>query len=446
MSKKIQLFPGQILAIGFALIILAGGILLSLPVCSRDGEGLSFLDGLFTSASATCVTGLVVCDTFSQFNHLGQLVILLLIQIGGLGFIGMAMTVSFLTGQKISIFQRSLLMESIGTPHIGGVVRTIRRMLLGTLLLESAGALLLAVRYIPRIGPGEGLWYGVFHAVSAFCNAGFDLSGRWDPFSSMTLFRNDPVVLITVMLLIITGGIGFMVWNDILEHGLHFRRYTLHAKIMVSFTLGLIVLGASAFVILERNASLAEMSGPEKVLNAFFASVSPRTAGFNSVEYGDMTTAGRFLTMLLMFIGAGPGSTGGGIKITTFAALLLSMYSNAKNYNDLSIFRRRLPAYARSRALSTITYYTSGVLLCTFCLLAANPQLTAESCLFESLSAMGTVGLSMGITQQLGDFSRICLIILMYLGRLGSITVAMALARRRVIPKISYPEESVTIG
>lgn len=446
MSKRMKLFPVQILAIGFGLIILVGGLLLSLPLSSKSGEGIPFINGLFTAASATCVTGLSVYDIFTQFNFFGQLMMILLIQIGGLGFMGIAMTFSFLAGSKITIFQRSLLMESIGTLHIGGVVKIIRRMLFGTLIFEGLGAIILSIRFIPMVGLWQGIWYGIFHSISAFCNAGFDLFGRFSPGSSVILFSDDPVVEITFMVLLVMGGIGFIVWSDILDHGWHFKKYLLHSKIMLTFSAALIFLGAMAFYVIEQDYTFAGMPTGERVLNAFFCAISPRTAGFASVNYADMSTAGRFITMLLMFIGAGPGSAGGGIKVTTFITLLLSMYSMAKHYNDLSIFKRRLEADAQKKALSSISAYMGLVLLCTFCLVLVEPTFTAESCLFESLSAMGTVGLTMGITPQLGVFAKGCLIFLMYCGRLGSIAVGMAIVRRKVIPKISYPEEKITLG
>ena len=331
---------------------------------------------------------------------------------------GIAMTFSFLLGSRIGIFQRSVLMESVGTSHIGGVVRLIRRMLLCTLFFEGTGAIIISIRFIPKLGVAQGIWYGIFHAISAFCNAGFDLMGRWQPLSSLTGFQEDWLLQITIMSLIVIGGIGFIVLSDVIEHRLRFREYGLHSKIMITFTAALILLGATAFFFIEQHHSLDQMSAGEKVLNAFFASVSPRTAGFNSVNYTDMTTAGRFITMLLMFIGAGPGSTGGGIKVTTFVTLLLAIYSSAKHYRDLSIFHRRLDDDAQRKAFSNIALYTLAVLACSLCLMLDNPGLTSESCLFESLSAMGTVGLTMGITPNLSSFSKLCLIILMYSGRL----------------------------
>ncbi|MGC2873468.1 TrkH family potassium uptake protein [Ihubacter sp. mB4P-1] len=446
MLQKIGFSPVQILSSGFALIILTGSILLSLPLCSKNGSALPFIDSLFTATSATCVTGLTIYDIFSQFNFLGQFIIIVLIQIGGLGFMGIAMTFSFLLGSRIGIFQRSVLMESVGTSHIGGVVRLIRRMLLCTLFFEGIGAIIISIRFIPKLGVAQGIWYGIFHAISAFCNAGFDLMGRWQPLSSLTGFQEDWLLQITIMSLIVIGGIGFIVLSDVIEHRLRFREYGLHSKIMITFTAALILLGATAFFFIEQHHSLDQMSAGEKILNAFFASVSPRTAGFNSVNYTDMTTAGRFITMLLMFIGAGPGSTGGGIKVTTFVTLLLAIYSSAKHYRDLSIFHRRLDDDAQRKAFSNIALYTLVVLACSLCLMLDNPGLTSESCLFESLSAMGTVGLTMGITPNLSSFSKLCLIILMYSGRLGSITVAMAIVRRKIIPKISYPKENITLG
>lgn len=446
MSRRKKLFPVQILAMGFGLIIFLGSILLSLPVCSRDGQYIPFINGLFTSASATCVTGLAVYDTWSQFNFWGQLVILLLIQIGGLGFMGIAMTFSILIGKKVTLFQRELLMESFGALNMAEIMLTIRRMIIGTVIFEGLGAAVISARFIPEVGVAEGIWYGVFHSISAFCNAGFDLFGRFKPSGSLTLFQHDPAVQITVMILIIAGGMGFIVWNDAAEYRLKFRKYKLHSKIMLTFSLLLIVLGALAFYITEGNYAFSDMSRGERMLNAFFASVSPRTAGFNTVALEDMSAAGRFLTMMLMFIGAGPGSTGGGIKVTTFVTLFLAIYSYAKHYQDLSIFKRRLPWEVQRKAFSNIAFYMSAVLFCVFCLLAANPQLSLEKCLFEALSAMGTVGLTMGVTPNLGIFSKLCLIVLMYCGRMGSIGVAMALVRRRIVPKLSYPEENITIG
>lgn len=445
-SNKILLSPAQILAVGFAIIILAGGVLLSLPVSNRTGEPAPFLQSIFTSASATCVTGLVVCDTYSQFTMFGQIIIAMLIQIGGLGFITLAMSFVLLSGSKISIFQRRLIMESMGSTHVGGVVKMLRRILIGSIIIESIGAISIASRVIPKLGFGQGLWYGVFHSVSAFCNAGFDLMGYFKAGSSITLFADDPVMEITIMLLIIIGGIGFVVWNDIVDNRFHFRNYSLHSKVMISFTLILIVTVAALFFFIERSHAFSSMNDGEALMNSFFASITPRTAGFNSIDYNDMTPAGRLLTMISMFIGAGPGSTGGGIKVTTFAAIIFSLHASAKNYSSVSVFKRQMPDDTQKRVLSVVLSYIMLTAVCLFIILVSNPSITFEQGLFESLSAIGTVGLSMGITANLNILAKIMLILLMYCGRIGSISVAVALMRKINVTKISYPKEKITLG
>ncbi len=441
-----KLLPVQVLALGLLIIIFIGGILLSSPLCNRSGSFTPFIDGLFTSTSATCVTGLIVNDTFTQFNFFGQLIILVLIQIGGLGFMGIVMTIPILIGKKLSIIQSTLLMESVGILRRSKVSSTIRRMLIGTALFEGIGAVVLAAVFIPKVGILPGIWYGIFHSVSAFCNAGFDLMGRFEKFSSLTLFYDNPVVLITIMLLIISGGIGFIVWNDIADYKFKIKKYSLHSKIMLLFTGVIIFAGALLFFFTEGQSSFAGMNFGDKIVNSFFASVSPRTAGFNSVSFDEMTSAGRFITMLLMFIGAGSGSTGGGIKITTIVALMLSIDAYSRNYNDLSIFKRRLTAGTQKKSMAIISAYMLIVLTCNFFLLIFNPQLPGEECLFEALSAMGTVGLTMGITTSLGLASKLVLMITMYMGRLGSLALAMAIVRRKVIPKIHFPEENIVVG
>lgn len=446
MSKPLKLFPIQILSIGFALIILIGGILLSLPISNTSGEFIPFINGLFTAASATCVTGLAVYDTFSQFSFFGQIVLILLIQIGGLGFMGIAMLLSLGLGRKISLFQRSMLMESISTLHLGGVVKTMRRMLIGTFLLEGIAAIILTIRFSNTFSIGRSIWFGIFHSISAFCNAGFDLMGSLSPGSSLTLFANDIIVNIVICSLIISGGIGFIVWNDIIDYKFKLKKYSLHSKIMISFTLGLILVGAILYFIIENHFAFNNMNLGEKITASFFASVSPRTAGFNTVPLDTLSPAGKFLTILLMIVGAGPGSTGGGIKITTFVTIILAIISYAKNYNDLSIFHRRLEDSARRKAFSSTASYISFLLFGIFLLLIANPTVPADKCMFEAVSAIGTVGLSMGLTPLLGTVSKLILISLMYCGRLGSIAVAMAIVRKRFIPKISYPEEKIIIG
>lgn len=274
----------RIIAVGFACIIFMGGVLLSLPIASRNGVGIPFLNALFTSTSAACVTGLVVYDTWMQFAGFGQVVILLLIQIGGLGFMTIGILFSLAVGRKIGLRERSLLSEAVGSGQLGGVVRLVRRTLIGTAIIEGAGAVLLAIRFIPMFGIGRGIWFAVFHSVSAFCNAGFDLMGIRAPLSSLTGFFNDPLVVLTISALIIVGGIGFVVWNDLIDSNFRLGRLKLHTRVVLTSTLILLLTGTVLFLYLERGGVLSRMSMGDRLLSAFFQSVTPRTAGFNTVN------------------------------------------------------------------------------------------------------------------------------------------------------------------
>ena len=443
--KKVRLSLQQSIALGFFLIILLGAVLLMLPLSNRSGEALRFADALFTATSATCVTGLVIFDTYTQFTQFGQLVILTLIQIGGLGFMSVSIFFLIIMGRKINIMERRLLMESISTPQIGGAVRLVKRVLFITIACELLGAILLSLRFIPRMGLTRGVYFGVFHAVSAFCNAGFDLMGFLKPYGSLASFRGDFTVNLVVMLLIISGGIGFIVWDDVINNGLRFRRYKLHTKIVLSVTLVLLLLSAALFYFLEKDHAFAEMPPGERILAALFQAVTPRTAGFSTVSTASLSEVGIVSTMLLMFIGASPGSTGGGVKTSTFLVILLSVISYVRNRNDLNIYGRRLEESLVRRAFSSITMYlmlvVSGVI---FILLSQN--LPFEKVLFEAFSAIGTVGLSLGVTQELNTSSRFVMILLMFIGRIGSLSLAMALAERKHQNVLRSIPEKISIG
>jgi len=310
MKKKLRkLPPGRQLAIGFALIILLGAVLLCLPVSSRTGSYTPFLNALFTATSATCVTGLIVVDTYTHWNLFGQLVILTLIQVGGLGFITIGAYISVLFIKKIGLQSRTTIHESINTIELAGVVRLVKKIIMGTALVEAVGAVLLAIRFVPEFGAVRGIYYSIFHSVSAFCNAGFDLMGIRQTYSSLVAYEADILVNVTVMALILIGGIGFLVWDDFLRNGFRFRKYLLHTKIMVVSSLVLIFGGAVLFYWVEKDGLLAGMNAKETILGALFMSVTPRTAGFNTTDLGQMGNGGRFLTMLFMFIGGGSGST-----------------------------------------------------------------------------------------------------------------------------------------
>ena len=439
---KYKLNSLQILAAGFALVILAGAALLCLPFATR--QGISFFDALFISTSATCVTGLVVCDTFTTFTLFGQAVILALIQVGGLGFMMVAILFWMALGRRIGLAQRALLMESVGIRQLGGIVRFTRRVLLGTALIEGVGALLLASRFCPKFGLATGLWYGVFHSVSAFCNAGFDLMGRQTPYFSLTAFAEDWVVNLTVMGLILAGGIGFFVWNDLVEKGLHWKRWRLHTRIMISATLILTLGGAAAFYLLEKDGAFAHLSPSGQVLAALFQSVTPRTAGFNTVDLGQLSEAGSLLTILLMFIGAGAGSTGGGMKVTTFVVIALSVLVRVRRRREMELCGRRLEEDVLKAACPAAALHGTLFLLGAFVLCCQGVELKAA--LFESVSAISTVGLSLSLTPTLPALSRLVLIFLMYAGRVGSLSVAMAVTRKGSRAKLRNVTEKIILG
>lgn len=444
-NKKRKLSAAQTLAFGFALIIVTGALLLMLPISSKDGQPIGFLDALFTATSATCVTGLVVFDTYLQFTLFGQIVILTLIQIGGLGFMTFAILFSMVLRKKIGLRERAFLMEAVSADRLAGVVRLARRVLFGTLLIEGTGALLLSLRFCPMLGLERGVWYGVFHAVSAFCNAGFDLFGYQAPYQSLVGFESDPLVLLTIAGLIVVGGIGFVVWDDVVEHRLNIRRYTLHAKAVLFGTAMLLAGSTVLFYILEADASFAGMTAPQRLLAAFFQAVTPRTAGFNAVDLTQLSEGGALLTMLLMLVGAAPGSTGGGMKLTTVAVLMMAVSAHLRRRNDVDLFSRRIDPETVRKAFCNCTFYLSLMLSVSFVILAVQQEMLMKDVFFECISAIGTVGLSTGITRDLLPLSKALVLLLMYVGRVGSVTVFIAVSRKKT-SKLRYPVEHIIIG
>lgn len=435
----------QTLAIGFAAIILIGAVLLMLPIANRNGLFLSFIDALFTSTSATCVTGLVIFDTYTQFTMFGQIVILILIQIGGLGFMTIAVMFSLLLRKRIGLKERSNLMESINSMQIGGVVRLAKRVLIGTAIIETIGAALLFIRFYPEFGFAQGIWFSIFHSVSAFCNAGFDLMGAIQPFASLTPFVSDVLVNVVMMILIIIGGLGFIVWNDIVEHKLHFSRYMLHTKIILTVTALILLLSTISFMIFEQNAAFVDMNFGEQLLAALFCSVTPRTAGFNTIDINMMSEAGSGLTMILMLIGAGPGSTAGGIKISTFIVIFLSIIAYIRGREDINIFGRRLEDGVIRRSFSSAGLYLFMMIACGIIILSFE-NFSLHETFFEVISAIGTVGLSKGITPLLSIGSQIGIIMLMFSGRVGSMSVAMAFVEQKQTIGLRNPVEKIIIG
>jgi trk system potassium uptake protein TrkH len=434
------------IALGYLLIIAIGTLLLSLPVSSRGVGTPSLSDALFTATSATCVTGLVVFDTFTQWSLFGQLVILLLIQIGGLGFMTIITMFSFFLRRRIGIKERGLLRESINVLNIGGIVRLIKKILIGTLFFEGLGAILLSIRFIPRMGVGVGIYNAVFHSVSAFCNAGFDLMGKYGRNSSLTTFSGDALVCLTITALIIVGGIGFFVWDDIYTNRHHIRKYQLHTKITLSVTAILIVLGTVGFFMFEKDNTLAGMPLGDQFVNALFCAVTPRTAGFNTVDVGALTPASHLLTVIFMFIGGSPGSTAGGIKTTTLAVIVIAAWASIRNTRYQNVFGRRLDDGALKRAVSVMAVNLSLLLIGALLIGAANDTLPVSKVMFEAASAIGTVGLSTGITSTLDTFSQMILAFLMYAGRVGSLSFALLFTEHRACSAVQSPVEKITIG
>ena len=423
----------QFIAYGFFCVIITGTLLLMLPFASRDGQSEPFLNCLFTATSASCVTGLVVADTWSQWSLFGQLVILTMIQIGGLGFITVGVFISIVLRRKIGLKERGLMMESVNTLQIGGVVRLAKKIIIGTCIFEGTGAVLLAIRFIPQFGFFRGLFYGIFHSISAFCNAGFDLMGGQTPYSSFVAYYDD------IMSLIIIGGIGFIVWDDLSRNKLHFRKYMLQTKIVLVTTAILVFGGGLLFYLLERNHLLVGMNTSGKILTSLFSSVTARTAGFNTTDTAALTDGSKLLTIILMFIGGSPGSTAGGIKTTTLVVLLLCVHSNIKKTYGINIFGRRLENDAVKRAGTILTINLLLAVTASLAIMAIQP-LGFSDILFETFSAIGTVGMT------LHPVSRCIIILLMYCGRIGSLSFALAFVQSKRKPHIQQPAEAINIG
>ncbi|MEF9971043.1 MAG: TrkH family potassium uptake protein [Oscillospiraceae bacterium] len=437
----------QMIVLSFFCIIFIGALVLCLPISSREGIWSPFIDAMFTATSATCVTGLIVFDTFTHWSAFGQVVILVLIQIGGLGVMTIIAMIALFLKRRITLGERRLLMQSTGSLEISGVVRLIHRILTGTVIAESCGAILLSFVFVPDMGFGKGIWNAVFHSVSAFCNAGFDLMGRYAPFASFsnTDYAMNPIVNLTIMSLIVVGGIGFIVWRDIATKRFKFSEYEVHSKIVLVTTACLIVFGSILFFIFEYDHTLAGFTLWEKILASMFHSVSPRTAGFSTLNLGLLSNSGALLTILLMFIGGSPGSTAGGIKTTTFTVLLLSALASAKRYGSITVFKRKLDENTVVQASTIATIYVCCVSIAVLLICAFEP-LPFIPVAFEAVSAIGTVGLSTGITPSLCAGSKVILMVLMFAGRVGGLSLMLVLAERRISVPIERPTGKILIG
>jgi len=444
MKKSFSFNPSRLLVLGFATLIFLGTVLLMLPAATENGKGLPFLDALFTATSATCVTGLVVVDTGTTFSYFGELIILTLIQIGGLGFMTFATFLFLLLGKRISLRERLLLKEAINEVDTGGLVRLAKRILLFTFLFECAGALLLSLRFSLEMPAGKAIYYGFFHSISNFNNAGFDIFGNY---RSLTGYVDDPVVVLTVSSLIVIGGLGFMVVNDLYEFRKR-RRLYLHTKVVLWMT-AILVFGGTLLIFFTEFGNpdtMGPLSPLGKVLGALYQSVTTRTAGSNTLPIGNLRDSTLFFMAICMMIGAGSGSTAGGIKVSTFSVLLAAVKSQFRRKGEVVMFGRSIEPGTILKALAVTFCGISVVIVVTMLLSITDPGYDFLMYLFEAASAFGTVGLTMGLTPALSTAGRIILILTMFIGRLGPLTIGIALTKRAEDTSVHYPKGNILIG
>ena len=435
----------QMIVLGYFIIIFLGAGLLMLPISTKAGVSTPFVDALFTSTSASCVTGLVIADTFRYWSTFGQCVILCIIQIGGLGFMTIGVCFAILLRRKIGLWTRGTLQESVNIMQVGGIVRLAKKIIVGTAIFEGMGALILALRFTRDMSLGKAVYFGIFHSISAFCNAGFDLMGESGAYSSFTQYYNDPTVNLVIMSLIVIGGIGFFVWNDISVNKLKFRKYLLHTKIVLISTAVLIFGGAALLFFFEKNNTIAGMPFGDQVLCSLFGSVTARTAGFNTVDTAALTDSSKILTSILMFIGGSPGSTAGGIKTTTFVVLLVYVHANLRKEMHCNVMGRRLDEDSIRKASAVLCINLFSVIMAVLIIVTVQPAAVTDVA-FEVVSAIGTVGMSTGITRDMETVSKLVLIFLMYCGRIGSMTFALSLRGHKTEAPVKVPAEKIMIG
>ena len=431
----------QIVVLGFACMIALGTMILMLPVSSADGIWTPFIDALFTAVTSVCVTGLVVRDTGTYWSEFGHVIILLLVQAGGLGVVTLSASFSMISGKKIGLSQRSMMAESVASPKLSGIVRLTGFIIKTALCIELLGAALMMPVFCRDFGLLKGIWMAVFHSVSAFCNAGLDLLGDRGAFSSLTSYAYEPLINIPIMLLIITGGIGFLTWDDIRANGYHFSRYRMQSKVIMTWSLALCVLPAIFFFLLE----FKDLPVGKRVLVALFQSVTTRTAGFNTADLTAMHESSQFLMILLMLIGGSPGSTAGGIKTTTIAVLLACAAAVFSRKDSPEMFKRRIMPDIVATAIAIFFMYTGLGITCAIAL-SIIEELPLMPCLFESFSAIATVGLSFGITPTLSVLSKLLLIIFMFIGRVGGLTIIYATMNGYKLQCGKLPQEKISVG
>lgn len=444
-SKDYSLSYPKIVAIGFALLIAVGTALLMLPISSRSGS-VSFLDALFTATSATCITGLVPFDTYTSWTLFGQIVIICLIQVGGLGFITFLALATSIFGRKMSLKKKMLLKESVGSLNLGDVKSLFKAALIFTFACEGVGALLLMTRFIPMTNVKMGIYMSVFTSISAYCNAGFDLMGMFMPSSSLTTVNGDPVIILTISALVVFGGLGFIVWEDMRKCKFKAKSFSPYSKLVLITTGFLLISGTLLFLLLENGYTLSGMSIGKKVLNAFFSSVTPRTAGFNSVDIASMSSLSKMLTIVLMFIGGSSGSTAGGVKTATIAVLFLCLFVNMRNKDDIEIFDKRVDSKIVNRAVSITLINLVEIFVATIIISFTQSEFRLIDVIYECASAIGTVGMTAGITSSLCPLSQIIIIVMMYIGRLTSLIFALSFVSSKPKTTTQKPLCNVMVG
>lgn len=440
-KKNRHISTFQVIILGFFFVILMGSLCLTLPIATQDGKGAAFMDSLFTATSAVCVTGLIVKDTATYWSSFGQGVILFLIQIGGMGVVTISVMIAIISGRKISLMQRNTMREAISAPQVGGIVKMTKFILKTALLVEAIGAAVMLPVFVKDFGMIKGIWYAIFHSISAFCNAGFDLMGVNGKFSSLTGYATHPIINLTIMALIIIGGIGFLTWEDIKRNRWHFTKYRMQSKVIITMTGLLIVIPTIWFFFCE----FSGMPLGERILSSVFQAVTPRTAGFNTVDLTTLSEVGILIMIMLMLIGGSPGSTAGGMKTTTIAVLISSSLAVFKQKDDAHFFKRRIPEDAIKSAgtilmMYVVLFLTSGMII------SYTEEISLLTAMFETGSAIGTVGLTLGVTPTLGIVSKIILICLMFFGRVGGLTLIYATLSRKYTGRSKFPQEKITVG
>lgn len=439
--RHFRLSGSQTILLGFLTMILAGTLLLMLPISTKTGEWTGFSNAFFTATSASCVTGLIVYDTASHWSIFGQIVILSMIQIGGMGVVTMTTILSRLVGKKLSLQARTTLQEAVSAPNLGEILKYTRFICIGTVIFEAAGAVLMSPVFINEYGILKGIWISIFTSISAFCNAGFDLNGVHGEFSSMVPYADNPLIVITLVFLILTGGLGFLTWLDIRRHGLKFSRYSTQSKIIIVMEIFLILVPLVYMFFGEYE----DLPFGERFLAALFQAVTPRTAGFNTTDYNGFSGTGILLTVILMLIGGAPGSTAGGMKITTIAVLFFTMVSVFKHEKSPAVFKRRIKPEAIYGAIAVFMLDIMIALIGAM-LISKIEHVAFLQTLFESASAVGTVGLSMGLTPTLSTVSKFILIFSMYMGRVGGLTLVFAAISRKSTGNRQYPADNIAVG